>query len=37
METSPLLKMEKISKRFPGVQALEQEDIEIYPGEIDGI
>jgi ABC-type sugar transport system ATPase subunit len=34
---SPLLKMEKISKRFPGVQALEQVDFEIFPGEIVGL
>ena len=28
--------MEKISKRFPGVQALENVDFEVYPGEILG-
>ena len=37
MEQAPLLKMEKISKRFPGVQALEQVDFEIFPGEIVGL
>ena len=29
--------MEKISKLFPGVQALEQVDFEIQPGEIVGL
>ena len=29
--------MEKVSKHFPGVQALEQVDFEIYPGEILGL
>jgi len=37
MEQAPLLKMEKISKRFPGVQALEQVDFEVFPGEIVGL
>jgi ABC-type sugar transport system ATPase subunit len=37
MEQDPLLKMEKISKHFPGVQALEQVDFEIFPGEIVGL
>jgi len=37
METQPLLQMEKVSKYFPGVQALEQVDFEIYPGEILGL
>src|SRR5688572_7792252 len=37
MEQAPLLKMEKISKRFPGVQALEDVDFEVYPGEIVGL
>ncbi len=37
MESQPLLQMEKISKHFPGVQALEQVDFEIYPGEIVGL
>ena len=36
MEKQPLLRMEKISKRFPGVQALENVDFEVYPGEILG-
>jgi hypothetical protein len=31
MENHPLLQMEKVSKHFPGVQALEQVDFEIYP------
>jgi ABC-type sugar transport system ATPase subunit len=37
METQPLLRMEKVSKQFPGVQALEEVDFEIYPGEIVGL
>src|SRR5690349_23696400 len=37
MENQPLLKMEKVSKHFPGVQALEQVDFEINPGEIVGL
>jgi ribose transport system ATP-binding protein len=37
MENQPLLQMEKVSKHFPGVQALEQVDFEIYPGEIVGL
>ena len=36
MEQQPLLRMEKISKRFPGVQALDDVDFEVYPGEILG-
>ena len=36
MEQQPLLKMEHISKRFPGVQALADVDFEVYPGEILG-
>ena len=32
----PLLRMEKISKQFPGVQALDDVDFEVYPGEILG-
>ena len=37
MNSQPLLQMEKVSKHFPGVQALEQVDFEIYPGEILGL
>ena len=37
MESQPLLHMEKVSKLFPGVQALEQVDFEVYPGEILGL
>ena len=37
MENQPLLQMDKVSKHFPGVQALEQVDFEIYPGEILGL
>jgi ribose transport system ATP-binding protein len=37
MQSQPLLQMEQVSKHFPGVQALEQVDFEIYPGEIVGL
>jgi ABC-type sugar transport system ATPase subunit len=37
MESQPLLQLEKVSKHFPGVQALEQVDFEVYPGEIVGL
>jgi len=30
----PILQMEGISKRFPGVVALDRVDLEVYPGEI---
>lgn len=36
MEKQPLLKMERVSKYFPGVQALDSVDFEVYPGEILG-
>jgi ribose transport system ATP-binding protein len=36
METKPLLRMANISKQFPGVQALDDVDFEVYPGEILG-
>ena len=36
MKTQPLLRMEGISKHFPGVQALADVDFEVYPGEILG-
>lgn len=36
MVNQPLLKMEHISKSFPGVQALDDVDFELYPGEILG-
>ena len=36
MDRQPLLRMENISKRFPGVQALDGVDFEVYPGEIVG-
>jgi ribose transport system ATP-binding protein len=32
--TTPLLEMKGISKRFPGVVALENVSLEVYPGEI---
>lgn len=34
MNQDLLLKMEKISKSFPGVKALDQVDLEVYKGEI---
>src|ERR1700752_3963542 len=37
MESQTLLRIEKVSKHFPGVQALEQVDFEAYPGEILGL
>lgn len=36
MDVEPLLRMEGISKSFPGVQALDNVDFEVYPGEILG-
>ena len=36
MTDQPLLRMENISKRFAGVQALSNVDFEVYPGEILG-
>jgi ribose transport system ATP-binding protein len=36
MATEPLLRMENISKSFPGVQALDNVNFEVYPGEILG-
>src|SRR5437660_4271870 len=32
--SSPILQMKGISKRFPGVVALDSVDLEIYPGEV---
>src|SRR5215468_11497193 len=32
--TEPLLRMTSIGKRFPGVQALDNVDLEVLPGEI---
>ena len=37
MEKQPLLRTEHISKRFPGVQALDDVEFEVYPGEIVGL
>ena len=34
---SPLLKMENISKFFPGVKALEEVELALYPGEVHGL
>ncbi len=36
MANEPLLRMENISKSFPGVQALDNVNFEVYPGEILG-
>ena len=36
METQPLLRIENLSKSFPGVKALDHVDFEVYPGEILG-
>jgi len=36
MDAQPLVRMEKISKHFPGVLALDNVDFEVYPGEILG-
>lgn len=36
MATEPLLRMENISKKFPGVQALDNVNFEVYPGEVLG-
>jgi len=33
-ETSPLLKVKKLCKRFPGVRALHQVDLTLQPGEV---
>jgi ABC-type sugar transport system ATPase subunit len=32
--TEPILKMENITKEFPGVKALNEVDFELYPGEV---
>src|ERR1700675_4134088 len=32
--TEPLLRMTMIGKRFPGVQALDDVDLEVLPGEV---
>lgn len=37
MNHQPLLRMVNISKHFPGVQALDNVDFEVYPGEIVGL
>ena len=34
---SPIVRLENISKRFPGVQALADVSLEVYPGEIHAI
>jgi ribose transport system ATP-binding protein len=34
VQKEPVLQMEGISKRFPGVQALDAVDLEVYPGEV---
>jgi ABC-type sugar transport system ATPase subunit len=37
MATEPLLRMEHITKRFPGVLALDDVSLEILPGETHGL
>jgi len=37
MNHQPLLRMANISKHFPGVQALDNVDFEVYPGEVVGL
>jgi ribose transport system ATP-binding protein len=37
MENQPRIRAEGISKRFPGVQALEDVEFEVYPGEVVGL
>ncbi len=37
MSREPLLQIEKLSKQFPGVQALDAVDFQVYPGEILGL
>src|SRR6266852_3151875 len=34
MNLSPILQLEGISKRFPGVVALDRVDLEVYPAEV---
>ncbi len=34
MEKEPVLRVERVSKAFPGVQALKDVDFEVYPGEV---
>ncbi|WP_119071250.1 sugar ABC transporter ATP-binding protein [Aggregatilinea lenta] len=34
MEKEPVLRVESVSKRFPGVHALKEVDFEVYPGEV---
>ncbi len=34
MEREPILRVEGVSKTFPGVQALKNVDFEVYPGEV---
>jgi ABC-type sugar transport system ATPase subunit len=34
LNTTPLLEMRGVSKAFPGVQALDNVDFEVYPGEV---
>ncbi len=34
METRPFLELKGISKQFPGVKALDNVDLTVYPGEV---
>jgi ABC-type sugar transport system ATPase subunit len=36
-ERTPIIRLEKISKGFPGVQALDQVSLSVYPGEIHAV
>ena len=37
VETVPILKVEQVSKHFPGVQALDDVRLDVYPGEVVGL
>lgn len=37
MDKKPLVEIEKISKKFPGVQALDQVSVSFFPGEVHAI
>ncbi len=32
--SEPILEMQRISKRFPGVVALDAVDLQVFPGEV---
>ena len=37
MDKTPFLKLESVSKSFPGVKALDNVQMAVYPGEIHGL